>query len=147
MHKILFYNKVYFMPLHVSSTCVHHQEVKIALHSLWYHHTYRWPSRSQVERGLQSSLDLCTRRSRLKLCRSISSSLCIFLHSLVTSSLLGPNTIPNNLFSNPRSSLNVSDQVSHPHKTKLSTQSSKLHLTTLHRAERNAIPVHAWAHL
>jgi len=36
------------MPLHVSSTCVLHQEVKIALHSLWYHHTYRcvmqfWP--------------------------------------------------------------------------------------------------------
>ena len=32
------------MPLHVSSTCAYHQEVKIALHSLWYHHTYRWPS-------------------------------------------------------------------------------------------------------
>jgi len=32
---------VYFMPLHVSSTCAYHQEVKIALHSLWYHHTYR----------------------------------------------------------------------------------------------------------
>jgi len=31
------------MPLNVSSTCAHHQEVKIALHSLWYHHTYRWP--------------------------------------------------------------------------------------------------------
>ena len=29
------------MPLRVSSTCAHHQEVKIALHSLWYHHTYR----------------------------------------------------------------------------------------------------------
>jgi len=29
------------MPLHVSSACTHHQEVKIALHSLWYHHTYR----------------------------------------------------------------------------------------------------------
>ena len=29
------------MPLHVSSTCAHHQEVKIALHSLWYHYTYR----------------------------------------------------------------------------------------------------------
>jgi len=30
------------MPLHVSSTCAHHQKVKIALHSLWYyHHTYR----------------------------------------------------------------------------------------------------------
>jgi len=25
------------MPLHVSSTCDHRQEVKIALHSLWYH--------------------------------------------------------------------------------------------------------------
>ena len=35
------------MPVHVSSTCNHHQEVKIALHSLWYHHTYRWPSRAQ----------------------------------------------------------------------------------------------------
>ena len=27
------------MPVRVSSTCAHHQEVKIALHSLWYHHT------------------------------------------------------------------------------------------------------------
>jgi hypothetical protein len=50
----LFNNKFYFMPLHVSSTCVHHQEVKIALHSLWYHHTYRWPSGAQVERWLPS---------------------------------------------------------------------------------------------
>jgi len=50
------------MALHVSSTCAHHQEVKIALHSLWYHHTYRWPSRAQVERGRKSSLNLCTRR-------------------------------------------------------------------------------------
>jgi len=40
------------MPLHVSSIYVHHQEVKIALHSLWYHHTYRWPSRELVERVL-----------------------------------------------------------------------------------------------
>ena len=30
----LFHNKFYFMPLHVSSTCAHHQEVKTALHSL-----------------------------------------------------------------------------------------------------------------
>ena len=36
----LFHNKFYFMPLHVFSTCAHHQEVKITLHSLWYHHTY-----------------------------------------------------------------------------------------------------------
>ena len=28
------------MPLRVSSTCAHHQEVKITLQSLWYHHTY-----------------------------------------------------------------------------------------------------------
>ena len=24
--------------------CAHRQEVKIVLYSLWYHHTYRWPS-------------------------------------------------------------------------------------------------------
>jgi len=51
---------------------------------------------------------------------SLSSSLCNLLHSPVTSSLLGPNTLPNTLFSNTlnlRSSLNVSDQVSHPHRT------------------------------
>jgi len=29
------------MPLHVSSTCAQHQEIKIVLYSLWYHHTYR----------------------------------------------------------------------------------------------------------
>jgi len=46
----LFHNKFYFMPLHVSSTCAHHQEVKIVLHSLWYHHTYRWPSRARYQR-------------------------------------------------------------------------------------------------
>jgi len=27
------------MPLHVLSTCAQNQEVKIALHSLWYNHT------------------------------------------------------------------------------------------------------------
>jgi len=37
----LFHSNFYFMPLHVSSTCAYHQEVKIALHSRWYHHTYR----------------------------------------------------------------------------------------------------------
>jgi len=31
------------MPLHVSSTCAHHQQVKIALHSLWYHYTRHLP--------------------------------------------------------------------------------------------------------
>jgi len=32
--------------------CADHQEVKIVLHSIWYHHTCRWPSGAQVERGL-----------------------------------------------------------------------------------------------
>ena len=43
--------------------------------------------------------------------RSLSSSLCSFLHSLLTSSLLGPNTL--SLLPTP----NVSDQLSHPYKT------------------------------
>ena len=47
--------------------------------------------------------------------RSLSFSLCSFLHTLVTSSLLGPNILLNTL--SPRSSLNVSDQFSHPYKT------------------------------
>ena len=50
----------------------------------------------------------------------LSSSLCPFLHSSVTSSLLGQNILFNTLFSNTlslRSSRNVRDQVSHPHKS------------------------------
>jgi hypothetical protein len=50
----------------------------------------------------------------------LSYSLCSFLHSPVTSSLLGPNVLLNSLFSNIlslRSSLSVRDQVSHPYKT------------------------------
>ena len=65
-------------------------------------------------------LDFTTRTILGKEYRSFSSSLCSFLHSPVTSSLLGPNTFLNTLFSNTlslRSSLNVSDQVSHPYKT------------------------------
>ena len=52
-------------------------------------------------------------------CRSLSSSLCSFLHSPLTSSLLDPNILLNTLFSNTLSlcsSLNMSDQVSHPYK-------------------------------
>jgi len=36
--------------------CAHRQEGKIVLYSIWYHHTYKWPSRAQ------SSLNLCTGR-------------------------------------------------------------------------------------
>jgi hypothetical protein len=49
--------------------------------------------------------------------RSSGSSLCSFLHSHVTSSLLGPNILLSTLFSDTPSllsSLSVSDQVSHP---------------------------------
>ena len=52
--------------------------------------------------------------------RSLSSSLCRFFHSPVTSSLLGPNILLNALFSitfTLRSFLSVSDQVSHSYKT------------------------------
>jgi len=30
--------------------CANHQEVKIVLYSIWYHHTCRWPSDAPVER-------------------------------------------------------------------------------------------------
>ena len=52
--------------------------------------------------------------------RSFSSSLCSYLHSPVTSSLLDQSILLSTLFSNSRSvhsSNNVSDQVSHPYKT------------------------------
>jgi len=64
-------------------------------------------------------LDLITRIMFGDGCRSLSSSLCSFLHSPVISPLLGPNIL-STLFSNtfsPRSALRVSDQVSHPYKT------------------------------
>ena len=53
--------------------------------------------------------------------KSFSSSLCSLLHSPGTLSLLGPNILLNTMFSNTLSflsSCNVSDQVSHPYKTK-----------------------------
>jgi len=65
-------------------------------------------------------LDFITRTIFAEQYRSLSSSLCNFLYSPVTSSLLGPNTLLNTLFSNTLSlpsSLNVSDQVSHPYRT------------------------------
>ena len=65
-------------------------------------------------------LDFITRTILGEEYRSLSSSLCSLLHSLVTSSLLGPNILLNTIFSNTLSflsSLNVSDQASHPYKT------------------------------
>jgi len=65
-------------------------------------------------------LDFITHTILAEQYRSLSSSLCSFLYSSVTSSLSGPNILLNTVFSNTpslRSSLNVSDQVSHPYKT------------------------------
>ena len=63
-------------------------------------------------------LDFITRKVLGEEYRLLSYSLCSFLHSPVTSSLLGPNILLNILFSktlNLRSSLSASDQVSHPY--------------------------------
>jgi len=66
-------------------------------------------------------LDFITRTILGEQYRSFSSSLCSFLHSPVTSSLLGPNILLSTLFSKALSlcsSLNVSDQVSNPYTTR-----------------------------
>jgi len=66
-------------------------------------------------------LNFITRTMLSEEYRSLSSSLCSFLHSPVTLSISGPNILLNTLFSNTlnlRFSLNVSDHVSHPYKTK-----------------------------
>ena len=65
-------------------------------------------------------LDFITRIILGEKYRSLSSSLCSFPYSLLTMSLLGPNILLSTLFSKTlslRSSINVSDQVSHPYKT------------------------------
>jgi len=61
MHK-LFYNKFIICLYMFRALCAHHQEVKIVLYSIWYHHTCRWASDAQVERERESSLNLCTGR-------------------------------------------------------------------------------------
>jgi len=53
MHKIFFHNKFIVRLYMFRALCAHHQEVNIVLYSLWYHHTYRWPSGAQVESGLR----------------------------------------------------------------------------------------------
>ena len=41
----VFYSKFISCLYMFRAPCAHRQEVKIVLYSLWYHHTYRWPSR------------------------------------------------------------------------------------------------------
>ena len=57
MHKILFYNKFIIRLYMFRALCALHQEVKIVLYSIWYSHTYRWPSGAQVERGLSQPVN------------------------------------------------------------------------------------------
>jgi len=54
MHKILFYNRFIICLYMFGALCAHHQNVKIVLYSIWYHHTCRWPSGAQVERLLST---------------------------------------------------------------------------------------------
>ena len=56
----LFYNKFISCLCMFRAPCARRQEVKIALYSLWYHHTYRWPSRAPVHgTGLTVKQILC----------------------------------------------------------------------------------------
>ena len=68
-----------------------------------------------------SHLDFITLTILCEQYRTLSSTLCSFLHSPVTSSLLRPNILLSALVLNTLSlcsSLNVNDQVSHPYKTR-----------------------------
>jgi len=56
MHKILFYNKFIIFIYMFRAPYAHYQEVKIVLYSIWYHHTCRWSSGVQVERGLHRTV-------------------------------------------------------------------------------------------
>jgi hypothetical protein len=49
MHKILFCDKFIKCLYMFRALCAHHQEDKIVLYSIWYHHACRWPSGAQVE--------------------------------------------------------------------------------------------------
>ena len=65
-------------------------------------------------------LDFVTQKILGEEYRSLSSSICSFLHSPVTSSHLGTNILLNTLFSGTlslRSSLDLTNQISHPYKT------------------------------
>jgi len=57
MHRILFYNKFIICLYMFRALCAHHQEVKIVLHSLWYHHTYH-TYRCDDTRGCVMQFDL-----------------------------------------------------------------------------------------
>jgi hypothetical protein len=89
--------------------------------SLRFHHHYPNATLLSPVRATYPAfpflLDLITRVIFGERYKSLSSSLCIFLHFHVTSSLLGQSILLSTLFSNAlslHSSHNVSDHCSHP---------------------------------
>ena len=90
---------------------------KLCMHLYWPPYLLRAPS---ISFSSIWSLNLITQTIFGEQYRPLSSSLCSFLHSPVTSYLLGPNILLSTLCSNTLSlcsSLSVSDQDSHPNKT------------------------------
>ena len=85
--------------------------------------TERFKSMFYINRRIfqaKEEVDLITRKMSSEEYRSLSYLLCSFLHSCVTSYFLGPNILLKFLLSktlNLLSSLNMSNQVSHPYKT------------------------------
>ena len=96
---------------------------KLSLSDGFPHHNPVWTSPLPIRATCPAHLillDLITQNIFGEGYSSLSSSLRSFLHSPVTSSLLGSNILLSILFSNTlslRSSLSESDQVSHPYKT------------------------------
>ena len=82
-------------------------------------------------------LDFITRTILVEEYKSFSSSLCNLLHSPITSSILGPYTLLNTMFSNTLSFLssrNVNDQASHPNKTNNNNNNNNVKMRTAMRA-------------
>jgi len=59
MPEILFCNKLIIILYMFWALCAHHQEIKLLLYSICYHHKYRRQSGAKVERGLCTG-GLCT---------------------------------------------------------------------------------------
>jgi len=59
MHKNLFYNKFIILLYMFRTLCAHHQEVKIVLYSIWYHHTCRWHTEMHGQQNIKKKLTSC----------------------------------------------------------------------------------------
>ena len=103
----------------------HYQENKFIFNqhifSACYWKQIQGPLRFFYSSTKEESLDNHHYSSRVKMFILCCGKYGIYSYSLVTSSLLGPNTLLNTLFSKTlslRSSLNVTDQVPHPYRAK-----------------------------